>query len=122
MDIQIINHAGVVIAEVHAGAGEIADMQSALDLLADAHHQGAQHLLLQEHHFAPAFYDLRSGLAGEILQKFVNYNMRLTVTGDFAKYPSKSLQAFFIECNRGRDFAFCADRAAALNRLARSAL
>lgn len=121
MDIQIITHAGVTIAEVHADACPIADVQSALDLLADAHHQGAQHLLLQEHHFAPAFYDLRSGLAGEILQKFINYNMRLTVTGDFAKYSSKSLHALFVECNRGRDFAFCADRTAALDRLARRA-
>ena len=119
MEIRIIDHGGVPIAEVSAGAGEIADVRSALDLLADANNQGASRLLVQEQHLAPSFYDLRSGLAGEILQKFVNYQTRLAVTGDFDKYTSKSLHAFILECNRGRDFTFCADRDVALARLAR---
>ncbi|MEZ4716046.1 MAG: DUF4180 domain-containing protein [Caldilineaceae bacterium] len=119
MEIRIIDHGGVPIAEVSAGTGEIADVRSALDLLADANNQGASRLLVQEQHLAPSFYDLRSGLAGEILQKFVNYQTRLAVTGDFDKYTSKSLHAFILECNRGRDVTFCADRDVALARLTR---
>jgi hypothetical protein len=121
MDLQIINHGGIPIAEVQAAPGEIADTRTALDLLADAHSLGAQHVLTHELHFDHTFFDLRSGLAGEILQKFINYQMRLAVVGNFDKYESKSLQAFIIECNRGRNFTFCADRTDALNRLARQA-
>jgi hypothetical protein len=34
---------------------------------------GAEGLILTEGDLAPAFFDLRSGLAGELFQKFTNY-------------------------------------------------
>lgn len=36
-------------------------------------------LLLAESDLGPAFFDLRSGLAGELLQKFVNYRVPLAI-------------------------------------------
>lgn len=47
-------------------------------------------LLLDEAHLAPEFFDLRSGLAGEVLQKFTNYRARLAiVVSDPAAYGSR---------------------------------
>jgi hypothetical protein len=40
---------------------------------------GADGLLFTEAELGPAFFDLKSGLAGELLQKFVNYHMRVAI-------------------------------------------
>jgi hypothetical protein len=45
------------------------------------------------------FFNLTTGLAGEILQKFSNYRMRLAVLGDFSDIESKSLRDFIRESN-----------------------
>lgn len=40
---------------------------------------GAAGLLLTEQDLAPEFFDLRSGLAGELFQKCMNYHLRLAI-------------------------------------------
>ena len=40
---------------------------------------GSQGLILTESDLAPEFFDLRSGLAGELFQKFINYNVRVAL-------------------------------------------
>jgi Domain of unknown function (DUF4180) len=40
---------------------------------------GSAGLLLTEHELRPAFFDLRSGIAGELFQKFTNYGLRLAL-------------------------------------------
>jgi hypothetical protein len=40
---------------------------------------GAKGLILTENDLAPDFFDLRSGLAGELFQKFTNYRLRLAI-------------------------------------------
>lgn len=117
MEIHPIEHNGIAIAEVTTDTGRIATGADALDLLAALYEYEASCIILAETHLAPAFYDLRTGLAGEILQKFVNYNVRVAIVGDFAAYSSKSLQSFIVESNRGRRLFFCANRSEALDRL-----
>ena len=36
-------------------------------------------LVIDEKNLAPEFFDLKSGLAGQVLQKFVNYRTKLAV-------------------------------------------
>src|SRR5690349_2027873 len=38
---------------------------------------GAPGMVLTENDLAPEFFDLRSGLLGELLQKFINYKLRV---------------------------------------------
>jgi hypothetical protein len=40
---------------------------------------GSDGLVLHEHDFAPEFFELGSGLAGELFQKFTNYRIRLAI-------------------------------------------
>jgi hypothetical protein len=40
---------------------------------------GAEGLILTEGDLAREFFDLRSGLAGELFQKFTNYRLRLAI-------------------------------------------
>ncbi len=59
--------------------------------------------------FQRIFYDLKTQIAGEILQKYANYRVKLAIVGDFEKYTSNSLKAFILECNRGNQIFFCSD-------------
>lgn len=64
-----------------------------------------------------SFFDLRSGLAGEVLQKVVNYSRRLGIVGNFTQYTSKSLQDFIRESNRSNTIVFTETFEEAANRL-----
>lgn len=56
-------------------------------------------------------------IAGDILQKFVNYGIKLAIFGDFSKYTSKPLKDFIYECNQGQDVFFVKDEAEAIKIL-----
>jgi hypothetical protein len=105
------------IAELSEGIGAISSVADALDLLAEVFGLGTSCLILHAEQLAPAFFDLRTGLAGEILQKCANYQIRVALVGDFSGYTSKSLHAFIVECNRGRHIFFCASRDEAIRKL-----
>jgi Domain of unknown function (DUF4180) len=68
---------------------------------------------------APAFFDLRSGAAGDVVQKFVNYRLHLVVVGDIEEHvaASTALRDFVREANRGGQTWFVADRGALEARL-----
>ena len=61
----------------------------------------------------PEFFALCTGVAGEVLQKFVNYRLRLAVVGDIAGHvaASTALRDLVREANRGRQAWFVADAA-----------
>ena len=65
------------------------------------------------------FFDLRTGLAGEILQTFTNYRFALAIVGDFSGCGSRALRDFIYESNQGRRVFFLPDRETALERLSR---
>jgi hypothetical protein len=54
------------------------------------------------------FFQLRSGLAGAIVQKFVNYGCRLAIIGDVSTHvaASTAFRDFVIEANRGKHLWF----------------
>ena len=93
---------------------KIGTVRDALDLMANA---SSERLLIHEASLPASFFDLSSGLAGDILQKFVQYGMTVAIVGDFEKYNSKSLSSFIVECNRGRSIFFVRDVETALERL-----
>jgi len=100
MKIEIIKLKGVGIAEIKSGRVEIRKVQDVLDLMADCDYQGARKIILHEKNIVANFFDLKTGFAGEILQKFSNYFVELAIVGDFSKYSSQSLQDFIYESNK----------------------
>ena len=99
---------GVTIAQIISPELQIADTQQALQLLVDCLYQGATALILEEKHFTPAFFDLKTGLAGDILQKFSTYGAKLAIVGDFSRYTDSSLRTFMHESNRAGRINFVA--------------
>lgn len=117
MEQKIFEHDSQKIAEIISDQIEIHTVQEALDWMANASYEGAHNLVVYEHNLSPEFFDLKTQLAGDILQKAANYHMKVAIVGDFARYESKSLRAFMVECNRGRQIFFVADRETAVSRL-----
>jgi hypothetical protein len=63
-------------------------------------------IVLNKENFDNSFYDLKSGLAGELLQKISNYRRRLIILGDFDNIESKSLRDFIYESNKNGQIIF----------------
>ena len=68
----------------------------------------------------PDFFQLETRIAGEIAQKFVNYQMRLAIVGDISSFrdQSKALRDFVSESNRGPSLWFAKDWSEFESRLA----
>ncbi|MGE5499972.1 MAG: DUF4180 domain-containing protein [Syntrophothermus sp.] len=108
------------IAEIISDELIINSVQDALDLMVQEECHNSEIFILHEKNICPDFFNLRTGLAGEILQKFINYNKKLAVIGEFSKYNSNSLRAFIIECNRGRQFFFNSNAEEAIEKFSRN--
>jgi hypothetical protein len=92
---------GTRVAKIKSEAILINNLDDATQLLGDLYYQGFDKIILEEKHICPDFFDLKTKLAGEILQKFSNFKMKLAIVGDWGKYESKSLQDFIFESNKG---------------------
>jgi hypothetical protein len=72
-------------------------------------------ILLKKENIIEGFFNLSTGIAGEILQKFSNYRKKLAIIGDFENIESKSLRDFIYESNRTKQIVFVKTMAEALD-------
>jgi hypothetical protein len=100
MEKNLININETHIAEIISDKIVIKSTQDALDLMADCRYQGAGKIIIYEKNIIPEFFDLKTGIAGEILQKFTTYRVQLAIVGDYSKYTSKRLRDFIYESNK----------------------
>ena len=105
------------IAEVISDEIIIKKTEDGLDLLGNLYYQGFDKIIINKKNITPDFFDLKTGIAGEILQKFSNYRVRLAIVGDFSKYKSKSLNDFIYESNKGRHINFVTSQTEAIKIL-----
>jgi hypothetical protein len=96
-----------VVAELTDEHFIISQGQDVLDLMGDLIMDNCNMIIIHENNLHEEFFRLHSGLAGEIFQKFSNYNFKLALIGDFSKYTSKSFQDLIRECNKGNRIFFC---------------
>jgi hypothetical protein len=91
------------------------------DLLGDAWGENISLIALPVARLDPEFFQLSSLLAGDVLQKLVNYRMPVAILGDISDHvaASDALRDFVWESNRGEQVWFLADEAALDERLAR---
>ncbi len=109
MDFKKIEKNNIVCAVVEGDDVVITDAQSALDLLMSAKYDiGTKNIVIDKNLITEDFFILSRGLAGEILQKYVNYGGRIAIYGDYSHYTSKPLKDFIYESNKGKDVFFVA--------------
>ncbi len=110
MKINIIKENNTEIAVLHSSDFLINDVQSALDLIATVGWEtGCSRMIINKSAISEEFFDLKTKLAGEVLQKFINYHVKIAIVGDFSVYTSKSLRDFIYESNKGKDIFFLTD-------------
>ena len=79
-----------------------------------------RNFLHQKDALTPDFFVLSTRIAGEILQKFINYQFKFAIVGDFSGYTSKPLKDFIYESNKGRDIFFVSSEEDAIEKLSRT--
>jgi hypothetical protein len=106
----VIERRGVPVLVVDGNGAPIGSEQDALDLIGAAFGQ-AEIVAIPAGRLDGRFFVLRTGLAGEIMQKFVNYRVRLAIVGDISAHlaGSVALQDLVRESNRGRQIWFVGD-------------
>lgn len=120
MKIRKITSDGKEIAVVTSDTVCISDVQSALDLMMTVDYEtGCRSIVINKEAVIADFFVLSTRLAGDILQKFVNYQFKLAIVGDFSGYTSKPLKDFIYESNKGRDIFFVSSEEEAILKLSR---
>jgi len=78
---------------------------------------GCRNIAVNREMFDDHFFDLSSGLLGEVAEKLADSNYRLAIVGDFSGCASNTLKDFIHESNMGRHLYFVADEEEALKKL-----
>lgn len=108
---------GVRIVELNAGGGLVRTEQDALDLVAACMERGAERLLIDSNCLSEEFFRLRTGLAGAVLQKLANYNLKAAVVAPESAVRRGKFEDFVLETNRGEQFRIFEGREEAISWL-----
>jgi hypothetical protein len=112
-------HGGTTVLVRGTDGPVVGHVQDALDLIGGAFDH-ADIVAVAADRLDDRFFTLDTGLAGEVMQKFVNYRMHLVIVGDISRHleASRALRELVHESNRGRHVWFVADLAELGTRLA----
>ena len=105
-------------AVVYSSQLLVTDVPSALDLAMTVKYEtGCMNIALNKEAVTEDFFILSTCLAGEIMQKFINYGIRFAIYGDFSNYTSKPLKDLMYESNKGKDIFFQPDVSLAVDKV-----
>ena len=85
--------------------------------MGNLYYKGFDKIILHEKNITPDFFDLKTKVAGDVLQKFTQYQMPLIIVGDFSKFKSRSLNDFIFESNKGKQINFVRSQSEAIKAL-----
>jgi hypothetical protein len=110
---------GLLVAE--AAGPLLGSVQDALDLIGAAVSQGASVIVVPKERLHPDFFQLSTRMAGEFLQKMVNYRKIFAAIGDFSEEiaQSSALRDLIVECNRSKEIFFLPGMEALTEKLSR---
>ncbi|MDA0632585.1 DUF4180 domain-containing protein [Nonomuraea sp. MCN248] len=108
---------GVLLCE--AGGPPVRTERDALDLIGDAWYHRAHLVAIPAERLHEDFWRLSTRVAGEIIQKFANYRIKVAVIGDISRHVSSStaLRDWVREANRGDELWFLPSLEALRERL-----
>ncbi len=119
MELRVVEEAGVKIVEGAPNEPCMSSIEDATGVIEMCFSRGAQRVLLYADNLTDKFFDLSSGEAGAILQKFRNYGIRLAVVSSPTRVWSSRFGEMVAEERRGRSFALLDSRADACEWLSR---
>jgi uncharacterized protein DUF4180 len=106
----LMERRGVPVLVCDPAGAPVAGGDDALDLIGEAL-AGAEIVALPAARLDERFWRLATGVAGEIMQKFVNYRLRLVIVGDITAHEAAStaFRDLVRESNRGSQVWFVSD-------------
>jgi hypothetical protein len=121
MELDTVEAGGVTAVEGRPGAAFMASAADVRTLLEWCFSAGSRAALLYAENLPSEFFDLSSGVAGEVLQKLRNYHVRLAVVAPPGSVRfSSRFGELLEEARRGPDFGVFETREAARAWLAES--
>ncbi|MGA7871873.1 MAG: DUF4180 domain-containing protein [Candidatus Binatus sp.] len=110
---------GVRILECAPDREKLRTYRDAVDLVGKAFENRATLIVIPVECLDDDFFRLRTRIAGELIQKFVQYRRRLAIVGDISRHlaESSALRALVNESNRGKEVWFAASLAELNDRL-----
>lgn len=113
---------GVIVYVCDVEGPKLDGERAAVDIIGEALGAGAQTVAIPVERLGPGFLVLSTRIAGEAIQKFVNYGTQVVFFGDIAEAvaASDALRDFVRESNRGRHVCFVAELAGVVVRLGRT--
>jgi hypothetical protein len=99
------------VLELAVEGKKLRTARDATDAMSEIFSQGAQWLAIPVNRLDDDFFRLRTRVAGEIVQKFVQYGMRVAFVGNISQHVanSEAFRDFVREANRGKHFSFVAN-------------
>ncbi len=107
----------IEVAEIISNEIIIKTTEDGIDLLGNLYYQGFDKMIIYEKNITPDFFDLKTKIAGDILQKFTQYQMPLIIIGDFLKFESKALDDFIFESNKSKHVNFLSSQSEAMDNI-----
>jgi hypothetical protein len=111
MTLQIHEMSGIRVLEIAPSGPPIGNDRDAIDLIGKAAENKAEIVVVPSERLAAAFFDLKTRVAGEMIQKFSIYGVRLAILGDIAAAVenSSAFRDFVRESKRGNTIWFVED-------------
>jgi hypothetical protein len=118
--VRIEEHGQLRVQFLDVDGPVISTSEDTSDLIGNAWVDNVSVIAMPVERLDPAFFDLPTGIAGEITQKIVNYHLKLAVIGDVsaAAASSQPLADYIWETNRGDHIWFFDDEAGLVEKLA----
>jgi hypothetical protein len=121
MNIKKVIENGTEIAIVHSDEICISDGQTALDFMMSINYETeCRSIILNKDAIIEDFFVLSTKIAGDVLQKFINYYFKFAIVGDFSAYTSKPLKDFIYESNNGKQIFFVSSEQEAIEKLGKA--
>jgi hypothetical protein len=109
---EMIEAGGVRVALLPADGPPLGSERDATEIIGSLYGSGAELVAIPAGRLDPSFFRLATRTAGNFVQKFVTYGLRVAVVGEIGEETGRSeaLRAFVVESNRGKHLWFVADR------------
>ena len=115
--ISIHEENGIIFAECVSAEKLISSEQDAVDLIGLCGYHQTNNLLLYAKNIDASFFDLKSTLAGAVLQKCMYYYMRVAMILPSDIEHNKRFREMILETNKGNHFRLFESRAQAVEWL-----
>jgi hypothetical protein len=101
---------GARVVELQADGAPLRNDRDAVDVIAAAAEHHPDVIVIPAERLDEEFFHLRTGIAGQVVQKFLTYGLRIVIVGNLSKrlQESSALRDFVYECNSGSHVWFVA--------------